>query len=73
MNARWHADQPMPKPASAARQRPLTVGEAATAIVRWIERNQRFVLRPSVFRLLFLMNALFPRRVEASLCRRRRP
>jgi len=60
-------------PASATRQRALTVGEAAAAIVRGIEREQRFVLRPSVFRLLFLMNALFPRRVEASLCRGRRP
>ena len=60
-------------PAPAARQRALTVGEAAAAIVRGIEREQRFVLRPSVFRLLFLMNSLFPRRVEASLCRGRRP
>ena len=56
-------------PASAARQRALTVGEAATAIVRGIERNQRFVLRPP---LLFLMNALFSSWVEATPCRGRR-
>ncbi|MGB7218543.1 MAG: SDR family NAD(P)-dependent oxidoreductase [Vicinamibacterales bacterium] len=60
-------------PASAARQRALTVGEAAAAIVRGIEQNQRFVLRPRVFRLLFLLNTLFPTRVEATLCRGPRP
>lgn len=60
-------------PAPAARQRALTVGEAAAAIVRGIEGDKRFVLRPAAFRLLFLMNALFPRRVEATLCRARRP
>lgn len=60
-------------PASASRQRALTVGEAAAAIVRGIERNQRFVLRPAIFRLLFLLNALFPARVEAALGRGQRP
>lgn len=60
-------------PASAARQRALTVGEAATAIVHGIERNERFVLRPSIFRWLFLLNTLFPARVEATLCRGPRP
>lgn len=59
-------------PASAARQRALTVSEAAAAIVHGIERNQRVVLRPRVFRLLFLLNTLFPTRVEATLCRGRR-
>ena len=44
-------------PAPAARQRALTVGEAAAAIVQGIEKEKRFVLRPAAFRLLFLMNA----------------
>ena len=60
-------------PAPAARQRALTVGEAAAAIVQGIEKEKRLVLRPAAFRLLFLMNALFPGRVEATLCRARRP
>ena len=59
-------------PASAARQRALTVGECAAAIVRGIEKDQRVVLKQPSFRLLFLMNALFPGRVEATLCRARR-
>jgi short-subunit dehydrogenase len=60
-------------PLAATRVRVLTVDEAARAIVRGIERNQRLVLKPSAFRWLFLMNDLFPTQTEAAMCRRGQP
>jgi short-subunit dehydrogenase len=55
-------------PAPAARLRAITPDEAADAIVRGIETNRRFVLKPGIFRLFFLLDALFPVRTEALMC-----
>jgi hypothetical protein len=42
----------------------LTPEQVADAIVRGVERGQREILQPRVFRLLFLLNALFPATVS---------
>jgi len=42
----------------------LTTEQAAEAIVRGIERNAREVIRPGLFRLVFLLNFIFPRTTE---------
>jgi hypothetical protein len=55
-------------PRRAARIRPLTPDEAAAAIVAGIERGRRTVVAPRVFRLLFLLDALFPARTESMMC-----
>jgi uncharacterized protein len=49
--------------------RPLTSTEAATAIVTAIEKDQRIVVRPGVFRLFFVLNTLFPTQTEAMMSR----
>lgn len=46
---------------------PLTPAEAATTIVTAIEKNQRMVVKPDIFRLFFLLNALFPKQTEAMM------
>jgi uncharacterized protein len=48
--------------------RPLTPTAAATAIVTAIEKNQRVVVKPDIFRLFFLLNTLFPVQTEAIMC-----
>jgi hypothetical protein len=50
--------------------RGLTPDEVAEAILRGVEKGSRCVVRPRIFRLLFLLNAVFPRRVEAIMCQR---
>jgi short-subunit dehydrogenase len=45
----------------------LTPEQAAQAIVYGIERNAREIVRPGIFRLIFLLNALFPRTTELVL------
>lgn len=57
-------------PKQARAQRALTPEEAAAAIVQGIEHNRRLVLKPTIFRLLFLLNQLFPAQTEAMMCRR---
>jgi short-subunit dehydrogenase len=49
--------------------RPLTPTETAAAIVTAIEKNQRVVVKPDIFRLFFLLNTLFPVQTEAMMCR----
>lgn len=57
-------------PRGAALFRTLTADEAAHAILRGIEKESRSVVRPRAFRVVFLLNAVFPRLVEAILSRR---
>jgi short-subunit dehydrogenase len=55
-------------PARAARMKTLTTAEAADAIVWAIIREKRELVRPRIFRLLFILNALFPARMERMMC-----
>lgn len=55
-------------PKQAAGMRALTPDEVAAAIVSGIEKGKRTVIAPAAFRMLFLMNALFPAQTEASMC-----
>lgn len=57
-------------PRGAALFRTLTAEPAAQAILRGIEKESRSVVRPRVFRVVFLLNAAFPRLVEAILSQR---
>jgi len=45
----------------------LTPWQAANAVVKGIERNSSEIVRPSMFRLIFLLNFLFPRTTERVL------
>jgi short-subunit dehydrogenase len=47
----------------------LTLEEAAEAIVNGTERRKRMVVKPPIFRALFLLNALFPSLVARQLRR----
>ena len=47
----------------------LTQEEVADTIVRGIEREQRAVLQPGIFKLLFALNALFPATVSRFVAR----
>ncbi len=47
-------------PALAGAIKVLTQEQVANFIVRGIERDQRDILQPGIFRLLFLLNELFP-------------
>jgi short-subunit dehydrogenase len=51
-------------PERSADIRVLTQEEVAKAIVRGIERGQREVLEPAIYRVLFPLNALFPAAVS---------
>jgi short-subunit dehydrogenase len=51
-------------PGIASGTRFLAPEEAASAILAGIERRQRLVLKPGIFRLIFLLNAAFPRTTE---------
>jgi len=44
--------------------RVLTQEEVAESIVRGIERGQREILQPGIYKLLFLLNAFFPKAVS---------
>ena len=45
----------------------LSVEDAARAIVDGTERRRRLVVKPAIFRALFLLNALAPRLVASQL------
>jgi short-subunit dehydrogenase len=47
----------------------LSADEAAEAIFAGVERGKRTVVKPAIFRALFLLNALFPRLVARQLRR----
>jgi short-subunit dehydrogenase len=47
----------------------LSADEAAEAIFAGVERGKRTVVKPTIFRALFLLNALFPRLVARQLRR----
>ena len=57
-------------PERSADIRVLTQEEVAEAIVRGIEREQRAILQPGIFKLLFALNALFPATVSGYVARR---
>jgi uncharacterized protein len=57
-------------PKRAAALRALTPDATAEAIVRGVEKGRRLVVKPTIFRLLFLLNAVVPQRVEAMMCDR---
>ena len=56
-------------PHQAVRLPVLSSQHVASLIVSAIEKGSRTIIAPSSFRLLFLLNALFPRQIEASLCK----
>jgi len=58
-------------PRQAARLPVLSAGQAAALVASAIEKGSRTLIAPSTFRLLFLLNRLFPRRTEALLCKPR--
>ena len=47
----------------------LTPEQAAEAIVDGVEQKKRFVVKPGIFRTLFVLNALFPKIVARELSR----
>lgn len=47
----------------------LTADQAAEALFEGVERKKRFVVKPGIYRALFLMNALFPRTVASQIRR----
>jgi hypothetical protein len=55
-------------PKRAAGIRPLTPDDAAAAIVASIQNGKRIVVKPPIFRMFFLLNALFPVQTEALMC-----
>ena len=55
-------------PKRAAGIRPLTADSAANGIVVGVEKDQRIVVSPPIFRLFFLLNTLFPTQTEAMMC-----
>jgi len=56
-------------PKRAASIRSLTPSAAATALVSSIEKGQRLLVKPAIFRLLFLLNEFLPNQTEAMMCR----
>jgi uncharacterized protein len=56
-------------PRQASRVPVLSAGEAASLLVSAIEKGTRTLIAPRAYRLLFLLNRLVPRTMEASLCR----
>jgi short-subunit dehydrogenase len=57
-------------PKAGAQIRTLTSEEAGTAVADAIEKGKRLLVKPAVFRLLFLLNALFPQQTEAMMRRK---
>jgi short-subunit dehydrogenase len=47
----------------------LTADEAAAAIIDGVAANKPFVVKPAIYRALFVMNALFPKTVASQLRR----
>lgn len=56
-------------PKGNAATKPLTQEQVAQFIVRGIEREQREILRPAIFKLLFPLNAMFPATVARLMAR----
>ncbi len=56
-------------PKRAGGMKVLTSNEVATAIVSGIENGSRTVVAPAAFKFLFLINSLFPRQTEESMCK----
>jgi short-subunit dehydrogenase len=56
-------------PKSAQRIRVLSTEEVASLIANGIEKRSRTVIAPAALRLLFVMSALFPSRVDASMAK----
>jgi uncharacterized protein len=57
-------------PKQAAGMPTLSSGQVASAIVAAIEKGARTIVQPTAFRLLFLLNRLFPKQTEKSMCKR---
>jgi short-subunit dehydrogenase len=55
-------------PRKAGQIRVLTTEEAADAIISGIENGKRAVIKPAIYRLLFMFNALFPKMTESMMC-----
>ena len=47
----------------------LTADEAAEALFEGVARKKRFVVKPAIYRALFVMNALFPKTVASQIRR----
>jgi hypothetical protein len=47
----------------------MTAGDAADAIVKGIDAQRAFVVKPVIYRALFLLNALLPRLVASEIRR----
>ena len=45
----------------------LTADEAADALFEGVARKKRFVVKPAIYRALFVMNALFPKTVASQI------
>lgn len=56
-------------PKQAASMPVLKPEQAAAAIAGAIEKGSRTVVAPASFRLVFLLNSLFPRQTEATMCK----
>jgi uncharacterized protein len=56
-------------PKQAAGIKALSAEQVAKAIVAGIETGARTVVEPAAFKLLFMMNRLFPKQTEASMCK----
>jgi short-subunit dehydrogenase len=63
-------NNPGSRPKSSAAMKALTQEDVADAIARGIEREQRAILQPGIFKLLFALNALFPAMVSRYVARR---
>lgn len=57
-------------PKQAAGMPALSSAQVASAIVTAIEKGTRTIVQPAAFRFLFLLNRLFPKQTEASMCKR---
>ncbi len=57
-------------PKRAAGMPTLSSEQVASAIVTAIARGSRTIVAPAAFRLLFLLNGLFPKQTEESMCKR---
>jgi len=58
-------------PRQAAQIQALTTEEVANAIISGIEKGKRAVIKPAIYRLLFMFNALFPKMTELMMRRKR--
>jgi len=54
-------------PKQAGRLPVLSAEKVAALIVKAVERGSRTIVAPSLYRMLFLLNSLFPAQIEASM------